>query len=97
MFSLFETIGSAIFGAPIVGLLAQNYFGYDSSLKKEIGEIISSNNLHALQTLQLNANALANSMLIMTVIPWILTIALFGLLRLTYKQDQNGNNQAILS
>ncbi|CUV04436.1 unnamed protein product [Cryptosporidium hominis] len=97
MFSLFETIGSAIFGAPIVGLLAQNYFGYDSSLKKEIGEIISSDNLHALQTLQLNANALANSMLIMTVIPWILTIALFGLLRLTYKQDQNGNNQAILS
>ncbi|KAH8581897.1 major facilitator superfamily transporter [Cryptosporidium sp. chipmunk genotype I] len=95
IFSLFETIGSAIFGAPIVGLLAQNYFGYDSSLKKEIGEIISSNNLHAIHTLQLNANALANSMLLMTVIPWILTIALFGLLRLTYRQDQSGNQTGV--
>ncbi|OII72464.1 uncharacterized protein cubi_00459 [Cryptosporidium ubiquitum] len=95
IFSLFETIGSAIFGAPLVGLLAQNYFGYDSSLKKGIREIILSNNTHGIKTLQLNANALANSMLLMTVIPWILTITLFGFLRLTYKQDQNGNNQAV--
>lgn len=95
IFSLFETIGSAIFGAPVVGILAQNYFGYDSSLKKEIQEIISSNNSHNIQILQLNARALANSMLIMTVIPWILTISLFGLLRLTYRQDQNGDKQMI--
>lgn len=95
IFSLFETIGSAIFGAPLVGLLAQNYFGYDSSLKKDIGDIISSNSARGIRTLHLNANALANAMLIMTVIPWILTIILFGLLRLTYKQDQNSNKEPV--
>lgn len=95
IFSLFETIGSAIFGAPLVGLLAQSYFGYDSSLKKDIGDIISSKSARGIRTLQLNADALANSMLIMTVIPWILTILLFGLLRLTYQQDQNDNKKPV--
>ncbi|KAJ1605723.1 transmembrane domain-containing protein [Cryptosporidium canis] len=93
IFSLFETVGSAIFGAPLVGILAQSYFGYDSSLKKEIGKIISSNSPREIRILQHNASALASSMLIMTVIPWILAIVLFGLLRLTYKQDQNSNKR----
>ncbi|KAH8740179.1 hypothetical protein FG386_001840 [Cryptosporidium ryanae] len=87
IFSLFETIGSASFGAPLVGILAQNFFGYNLSLKKDIGTVISNNNQIEIDILKSNANALANSMICMTVIPWILAIVLFGLLRLTYKED----------
>ncbi|KAF7458353.1 transporter, major facilitator family protein [Cryptosporidium felis] len=92
-FSLFETLGSAIFGAPIVGMLAQHYFGYDSSLKKDIREIISNNDVSGIRTLRQNANALASSMMCMTIIPWMLTIIIFGLLRLTYKHDRASEEQ----
>ncbi|KAH7650047.1 hypothetical protein FG379_003127 [Cryptosporidium bovis] len=95
IFSLFETIGSASFGAPLVGILAQNIFGYNLSLKKDIATIISNNDPTEINILKSNANALANSMICMTIIPWILTIVLFGLLRLTCKEDmQNEGKQA---
>ncbi|KAL7067174.1 major facilitator superfamily protein [Cryptosporidium serpentis] len=92
VFSLFETIGSALFGAPFVGILAQNYFGYDTSFqKKDIQSIInsSSDNLKNIYLLQNNAQALAKSMLCMTVGPWLIAILLFGLLHYTYSNDKD--------
>ncbi|OII76057.1 major facilitator superfamily transporter [Cryptosporidium andersoni] len=91
VFSLFETIGSALFGAPFVGILAQNYFGYISFQENDTQSIIniSNDNVKDIYLLQNNAQALAKSMLCMTVGPWLIAILLFGLLHCTYSNDQD--------
>ncbi|CDI84295.1 Os09g0371300 protein, related [Eimeria praecox] len=79
--SCLEGVGAAALGAPIVGFLCENVFGYVKVMPSAPPHTPS-------RALQLgNARAIALSMLCMTVGPWLLTLVAYGFLHLTYKID----------
>ncbi|CDJ66536.1 hypothetical protein, conserved [Eimeria necatrix] len=80
--SCLEGVGAAALGAPIVGYLCENVFGYvrpphDGLLAAAPAESVRVG----------NARAISLAMLCMTVGPWLLTIVAYGVLHLTYKSD----------
>merc|ERR1712129_404358 len=76
-----EDSSGALFGAPVVGLLAEKVFGYrrvDASLLSGAQvAAVHSNNRHAL----------SRAMLCGTVPPFLLCISLYSLLHWTYERD----------
>eukprot|EP00928_Gymnodinium_smaydae_P014917 TRINITY_DN15476_c0_g1_i1.p1 TRINITY_DN15476_c0_g1~~TRINITY_DN15476_c0_g1_i1.p1 ORF type:complete len:479 (+),score=62.74 TRINITY_DN15476_c0_g1_i1:75-1511(+) len=70
---------AAVFGAPVVGVLADSAFGYEPSR-------LSVAEMAPLQR-ETNASSLAAAMLCCTVGPWILCFALYSLLHVTYGSD----------
>ncbi|OEH74396.1 transmembrane domain-containing protein [Cyclospora cayetanensis] len=82
-----EGSGAAILGAPLVGYLAEHSFGYvrTTLLVAEMPEQLRMG----------NANALANALVFLTVIPWSISFLLYGLLHLTYGRDQVAMNAIV--
>lgn len=72
-----EGIGAALLGAPLVGMLAENVFGYALPKKGHLSEKYDR-----------NADALGSALAITTVGPWFLSLGLYQLLMRTYKQDR---------
>lgn len=70
---------AALFGAPMVGLLAEHAFGYQPS------QLLISHMPYAQR--QSNAAALAAAILWCTIGPWILCLLCFSFLHITYGQD----------
>lgn len=70
---------AALFGAPLVALLAENVFGYQPS-RLGVAEM-SHAQRHA------NAAALSRSIIIMCVVPWAICFAFYAVLHFTYKTD----------
>lgn len=66
-------------GAPFVGLVAEHFFGYQTQ-QKPIDQI-------PLAERQRNAEALARSLFMMTVLPWLFCFLSYGLLHWTYPRD----------
>ncbi|EAK89024.1 12 transmembrane domain protein MFS family sugar transporter [Cryptosporidium parvum Iowa II] len=77
---LFEGISAATFGAPVVGILSENVFGY-----KTTAENVSQMNA---DSRLINANALANALVFLTVFPWCISLLLYSLLHFTYGNDK---------
>lgn len=84
--SMFEEIGSALFGTRLVGDLAVCVFVYHLSPNNVESEDISDS-LHN-KYLKENSKALGNAILCMTVIPWIVSIALFNFTKKKVKKNQ---------
>jgi MFS family permease len=78
-----EGSAAAIFGAPLVGLLSEEVFGY---VPIDIGVDIQS---LAPEVQQKNVQALTYSLLVCVTIPWIICCGLYGALHLTYKHDRH--------
>lgn len=70
---------AALFGAPMVGVLAERAFGYHASR-----DLIS--NMPLVQR-ELNASALALSILWCCIGPWVLCFVCYSFLHITYGQD----------
>lgn len=70
---------AALLGAPLVGLLAEEVFGYHPSK-----QLVA--NMPEEQRKQ-NAAALATAMLYLTVVPWIVCFVFYTFLHLTYGPD----------
>ncbi|KAF7458682.1 putative pantothenate transporter [Cryptosporidium felis] len=77
---LFEGISAATFGAPVVGILSENVFGYKTTV-----ENVSQMDAESRLT---NANALANALVFLTVFPWCISLLLYSLLHFTYGNDK---------
>ncbi|KAH7649000.1 12 transmembrane domain MFS family sugar transporter [Cryptosporidium bovis] len=77
---LFEGISAATFGAPVVGILSENVFGYKASFKN-VSQMDPESRLR-------NANALSNSLIFLTVFPWCISLLLYSLLHFTYGNDK---------
>ncbi|KAH8741390.1 transmembrane domain protein MFS family sugar transporter [Cryptosporidium ryanae] len=77
---LFEGISAATFGAPVVGILSENVFGYKASFKN-VNQMDPESRLR-------NANALSNSLVFLTVFPWCISLLLYSLLHFTYGNDK---------
>jgi len=77
--SAFEGASGAIFGAPLVGLLAQHAFEYKAStgLVRDLSPEIRHRNQHAL----------ASGMCWMTLIPWTICFLNWSFLHITYPRD----------
>eukprot|EP00070_Physeter_catodon_P039049 XP_028345943.1 protein spinster homolog 1-like [Physeter catodon] len=75
-----EGSSAAILGAPLVGFLAESAFGYQrtSLLVKDMPERLRLR----------NANALAQSLFLLTVIPWCTSFLIYTFLHFTYERDQ---------
>ncbi|PFH34787.1 transporter, major facilitator family protein [Besnoitia besnoiti] len=75
-----EGSSAAILGAPLVGFLAESAFGYErtSLLVKDMPSHLRLG----------NAEALAKSLFLLTVIPWSISFFLYGMLHFTYEKDQ---------
>ncbi|KAL8435401.1 hypothetical protein ACSSS7_002533 [Eimeria intestinalis] len=81
--SCLEGVGAATLGAPIVGYMCENVFGY---VKPAHGQHFSN----PPEAIRLgNAQAIAFAMLFMTVGPWLLNVLAYGILHLTYKFDSH--------
>ena len=80
--SCLEGVGAAALGAPIVGYLCENVFGY---VKPPHGGLLAAAPAESVRVG--NARAISLAMLCMTVGPWLLTIVAYGILHLTYKSD----------
>ncbi|KAL8448404.1 hypothetical protein Emag_003955 [Eimeria magna] len=79
--SCLEGVGAATLGAPIVGYMCENVFGY---MKPAHGQHLQT----PTEAIRLgNARAIAFAMLSMTVGPWLLNVLAYGVLHLTYKFD----------
>lgn len=87
--SCFEGVGAAALGAPIVGYLCENVFGY---VKPTHGRHF----VRPSEEIRLaNARAISLSMLCMTVGPWLLNVLAYGILHITYKLDsRHGSTSA---
>jgi len=72
--------GAAVFGAPLVGFLAEFCFNYN--INQSPSSAMDS------ATRKQNTDALAKSILIAVVIPWSLCFVWFGCLHRTYPQDR---------
>lgn len=70
---------AALFGAPMVGVLAESVFGYHPSQ-----ELIA--NMPEIQR-QLNVTALSHALLWCCILPWMLCLFCFSFLHITYGQD----------
>ncbi|PFH33628.1 transporter, major facilitator family protein [Besnoitia besnoiti] len=78
-----EGVGAALLGAPLVGFLSQQVFGYI--------KVDHSHKLVELSELQRegNARALSMAMLCMTTGPWIANMLVYCILHKTYKKDRH--------
>lgn len=79
--SCLEGVGAAVLGAPIVGYLSENIFGY---VKLAHGKNPHKTSEEARLK---NARAISLSMLCMTVGPWVLNVLAYSILHMTYKFD----------
>lgn len=86
--SCLEGVGAAALGAPLVGYLCENVFGYvkplHGKLFRDPSEEIRLN----------NARAISLSMLCMTVGPWVLSVLAYGILHATYKLDSRHGSES---
>jgi len=72
---------AALFGAPMVGFLAESVFGYHPSTL-----LVSQMPIEQRQT---NAAALGHALLWCCIVPWLLCLICFSFLHVTYAQDIN--------
>lgn len=82
-----EGSSAALFGATLVGILAESVFGYqktDLLVSKMSPELRNG-----------NANALALSLSCLTIAPWILSFFLYGLLHFTYADDKEALKEMV--
>jgi len=70
---------AAFFGAPITGILAEHTYNYHAQ-RGQINEMPET-------VRRQNATALANSMLWMTILPWLACLISYSFLHGTYRQD----------
>ncbi|CEM34065.1 unnamed protein product [Vitrella brassicaformis CCMP3155] len=76
-----EVFASALFGAPLVGRLAEDFFGYRFS-----PELIK--HMDPAQR-RGNAQALAHALVATIALPWCLAVAVFSLLHFAYPRDRD--------
>lgn len=74
-----EGMSGALFGAPMVGLLAERLFGYQASAI-HVDRMPDNMRVH-------NCTALEHAMLVMTVIPWIVQLVIQFRFYFTYEKD----------
>lgn len=74
-----EGSSAAIFGGPVVGLLAEHYFGYEVS-KLQVSEMPAGLR-HS------NAQALSDAMLFCCIGPWVICFCFYSYLHVTYGPD----------
>ncbi|OII76506.1 major facilitator superfamily transporter [Cryptosporidium andersoni] len=86
---LFEGVSAAAFGAPVVGILAENVFGYKATSQR----VSDMNPLTRLT----NAHALANALVFLTILPWSISLLLYSLLHLTYGSDKRQLRQMLVN
>ncbi|EEA07159.1 major facilitator superfamily transporter [Cryptosporidium muris RN66] len=86
---LFEGVSAAAFGAPVVGILAENVFGYKATSQR----VSDMNPLTRLT----NAHALANALVFLTILPWSISLLLYSLLHLTYGSDKRQLRQILVN
>ena len=76
-----EGIFSALFGGPLVGWLSEAVFGYElPPLGVTVAEMEEELRAH-------NAEALGQALLFMTAVPWVICLALYTLIHLTYPKE----------
>lgn len=75
----FEGSFGACFGAPFVGYLADNVFGYEAAT-------VQVADMPTVQREQ-NAEALAHAMLFLTSIPWVICFLFYTMTHFTYRAD----------
>lgn len=82
-----EGSSAAILGAPLVGFLAESAFGYQrtSLLVKDMPVALRLG----------NANALARSLFLLTVIPWSISFVLYSLLHFTYGKREDAQTNRV--
>lgn len=76
---------AALLGAPMVGILAEQLFGYHPS-----NHLISA--MPPAQRMQ-NAQALGHALLWCCSVPWLICLACYGFLHVTYSQDVQKNDK----
>lgn len=69
--------GLAALGAPLVGLLAERWFGWDASSQ---GSATTAD--------PKNADALSSALLLCMIVPWFLCFVFYTFLHLTYPADK---------
>lgn len=70
-------MGISALGAPLVGVLAERWFGWESSSQRETtGADLK------------NAQALSNALLLCMVVPWFLSFVCYSGLHITYPRDK---------
>jgi len=74
---------SALLGAPMVGILAEQFFGYHPTQ-----QLISA--MPEAQRMQ-NAAALAHALFWVCSVPWLICLTCYGFLHITYVQDIHKN------
>jgi len=70
---------AAIFGAPLVGILAEQVFGYHPSTELIV-------NMPTWQR-EINATALSHALLFCCIVPWTLCLICYSWLHITYAED----------
>ncbi|KAL7066504.1 hypothetical protein ACR3K2_30440 [Cryptosporidium serpentis] len=89
--SMFEGIGSAFLGTRLVGDLAVCVFGYHLLPNNTESESITDSLRN--KYLKENSKALGNAILCMTVIPWIVSIALFSFTKKKESKEKPSNSK----
>lgn len=77
-----EIAGAAVLGPPIVGLIAQEGFGYVPSHELDIASV-------PVEQRWKNAQALRSALVIMSVVPFSIATGLYFLIRYTYPKDRD--------
>lgn len=70
-------MGISALGAPLVGVLAERWFGWDASAQGEAAGADLK-----------NAQALSNALLLCMVVPWFLSFVCYSGLHITYPRDK---------
>jgi len=84
--SALEGASAAMFGAPVVGWLAQYVFGYQE-MTGQVSEMAQEARMQ-------NLAALGTAIVWMCVVPWMICFFLWGLLHWTYPQDAKAIEEA---
>jgi len=84
---LIEQSSAALFGAPLVGWLCENVFGYQ----------LPSRGSHQVGINHANAHALARSMEAITLVCWGLCFFLYGVVHFTYPADKRRREKEVKS
>jgi len=79
-----EGISAACFGAPVVGLLAERFFGYSAPNRRGAPFAMLPRSVR-----EANAHALAQAMCWMTVMPWLVCFAIYSTIAWTYPRDRD--------
>jgi MFS family permease len=84
-----EGSSAALFGAPVVGILAERAFGYQPTPRGvEHTQLTPEERAH-------NASALARAMVVMTCAPWLVCCATYGAVGLFYERDRERARKAV--